>query len=196
MIGGCLLLEDHITVVVIVLSLNQDAHKGNHCKSSVADLPVLVVQPSSITVIDPVGGSKDVTGLVSRTLLDLLSQPFNGSASKNELGPADRVELLSGLKRVVGELAIKGGVDTSGVEVPSQASSHGDTSVFEFSFTVVAHGLIVLVLGQTKGIKESHGGDDSNTCLVFPCRQRGGTGLLLDRGEGSAIERLQQEKMA
>jgi hypothetical protein len=198
MINGwtCLLLEDHVTVVVIVRSLNQDAHEGNHCKSSVADLPVLVVHPSSITVIGPVGGSEDVTGLVSWAFLDLLSQPFNGSASKNELGPTDRVELLSGFKRVVGELAIKGGVDTSGVEVPSQAGSHGDTSVLEFSLAVVAHGLIVLALGKTEGIKESHGGEDSDTCLVLPCRQRGSAGLLLDRGESGAIERLQQENRA
>ena len=163
------MLEDHVTVVVIVSSLSNDAHKGNHCKSSIADLPVLVVNPSSITVIDPVGGSEDVTSLVSWALLDLLSHPFDGSASKNELNPADRVELLSGFKRVVGEFAIEGGVNTSGVEVPSQACSHGDTSVLELSLTVVAHGLIVLVLGKTEGIKESHGGEDSNTCLVLPC---------------------------
>ena len=78
-------------------------------------------------------------------------------SAKKELDPANRVELLSGLKRVVGEITIKGGMDTSCVEVPSQAGSHGDTPVLEFSLTVVADGLIVLVLGKTKGSKNPMG---------------------------------------
>ena len=167
-----LVLKDHITVVVVVKSLNQDSHECYHGKSSIVDFLVLVVNPTGITVINPVGGTEKVTRLVSRTFLDLFSYIFGNTTSEEPLDPANSRKLLSSFEGVAGELAVESGVDTGGSDVPSQACSHSYTSVLEFRLTVVLHGGIILALGKTKGVEVSHGGGDSNDSIILPSRQR------------------------
>mmetsp|Transcript_5262 Transcript_5262/g.15375 ORF Transcript_5262/g.15375 Transcript_5262/m.15375 type:complete len:214 (-) Transcript_5262:33-674(-) len=179
-----LVLEDHVSVVVEVEGLDEDSHEGNHGQSSVVDLLVLVVDPAIIGVIDPVGGSQKVSGLVSWALLDLLGQPLDGAASQHELDPSDGWELLGGLQRVVAQFAVEGWVDAGGVEVPSQAGGHGDASVLQFGLAVVVHGVICLVFRQTERIEVSHRRCDSDDGILLPCLHGCGGGLLLGWGEG------------
>ena len=183
-----LVSEDHVTVVVLVDGLRKDSHKGNHRQSSVIDFLVLVVNPSLIGVVDPVGGSQNITGDVSGAVLDFLGKPFNGTTSEDELEPSDSGELLCGLEGVVGKGRVEGGVNSGGVEVPSEAGGHGDTSVLEFGLTVCVHCGIVLALGKTQGVEVSHGRGDSDDVLVPP----GGKGCLrclrlLGRSKGGAV---------
>ena len=95
-------------------------------QASVGQFLVLVVNPSSIGVVDPVGSSKDVTRHISRTSLDLFRQPFHCSASQDELKPADKWQLSGRLKRIAGKLAVERRVDTSSSNEPSEAGSHGN----------------------------------------------------------------------
>ncbi|VEU40484.1 unnamed protein product [Pseudo-nitzschia multistriata] len=181
-----LVLEDHVSVVSKVNVLGDDTHEGNHSQSSVVDFLVLVVNPSLVRVVDPVGGSQEIARYVSGAVLDLLREPLDGTAAQHELEPANGGEFLGGLKGVVAEGRVEGGVDSGGVEVPSEAGSHGDASVLELGLAVHVHGGIVLVLGKTDGVKETHGCGDSNHVLVLPGGQRRCLLLLLGRSKGGA----------
>mmetsp|Transcript_14711 Transcript_14711/g.40680 ORF Transcript_14711/g.40680 Transcript_14711/m.40680 type:complete len:226 (-) Transcript_14711:42-719(-) len=180
-----LVLEDHVTVVAEVESLDEDSHEGNHGQTSVVDLLVLVVNPALIGVIDPVAGSQQISGLVTFGVLDLLGEPLDGAASEDELHPSDERKLLRGLKRVVAEGAVEGWVDAGGIEVPSEAGGHGDASVLELGLAVEAHDLVGLAGGETEGIEVSHWCGDSDDGVILPRLQGGGGGsLLLGWGEG------------
>lgn len=147
----------------------------------------MVGNPAFITVIDPVRCSKKVTWLVSWTILDLLGNPLNGTASEDKLDPSNGREFLHGLERVTGELTVEGRVDTSSSDVPSQAGSHGNTTVLEFRLAVVSHGRVALSLGQTNRIKETHWRGDTNSGFVNPCVKRSTLGLDGHRGKGGAV---------
>eukprot|EP00531_Pseudo-nitzschia_arenysensis_P002723 CAMPEP_0116119746 /NCGR_PEP_ID=MMETSP0329-20121206/2809_1 /TAXON_ID=697910 /ORGANISM="Pseudo-nitzschia arenysensis, Strain B593" /LENGTH=290 /DNA_ID=CAMNT_0003613475 /DNA_START=213 /DNA_END=1082 /DNA_ORIENTATION=- len=189
------LFEDHVTVVALVDGLRNDSHESNHRQSSVVDFLVLVVNPSFIGVVNPVGSSQKIARLVSRAVLDLLGEPFDGTASQDELEPSDSRELLGGLKRVVRKRRVEGGVDSGGIEVPSEAGSHGNTSVLELGLTVHVHGGIVLALGKAHGVEESHRGGDTNDILVLPGGKRSLCCLrLLGRSKGGAVLRYKKQK--
>jgi hypothetical protein len=167
--------------------LSDHAHDGKHSKTAVVDLPVLVVEPSLVAVVNPVGGTKDVSGLVSGPGFDLLSEPLDGAAAKDELEPADGGELSGGLKGVGGELAVKGGVDAGGGDVPSEAGGHGNTAVLELGLAVHGHGGIVLALGKTEGVEEANGSGNANDHVVLPPVQGGGGLGNLGRSKGGAV---------
>ena len=186
--GSANLFEDHVTVVALVDGLGKDSHEGNHRQSSVVDFLVLVVNPSLIRVVNPVGSSQKISRDVSRAVLDLLGEPFNSTTSEDELEPSDSRELLGGLERVVGKGRVEGRVDSSGIEVPSEASGHGNTSVLELGFAVHVHCGIILTLGKTHRIEESHRGGDSDDSLVLPGGKRSlRCSRLLGRSKGGAV---------
>lgn len=169
-----LVSEDLISIVSKVKILHKDSHKGNHSKTSIVNLLVLIIHPSLITIVYPVSSSKDIPRLISRTSLNLLSEPLNSSTSKDELEPSNSGKLLGGLKRVGGESAVEGGVDSSSGDVPSEAGSHGNTAVLELSLAVEVHDLVGFSRGESEGIEEAHGSGDSNDVLVLPCLKGGG----------------------
>eukprot|EP00566_Odontella_aurita_P019556 CAMPEP_0113527068 /NCGR_PEP_ID=MMETSP0015_2-20120614/1093_1 /TAXON_ID=2838 /ORGANISM="Odontella" /LENGTH=298 /DNA_ID=CAMNT_0000425467 /DNA_START=134 /DNA_END=1031 /DNA_ORIENTATION=- /assembly_acc=CAM_ASM_000160 len=181
-------LEDLITVVAKEKVLGEDAHEGKHGKASVLDLPVLVVDPALVRVIDPVGGSEDVSSLVPRAVLDLLGEPLDGAAPKDELEPSDRGELLGGLDRVVRQGRVEGGVDAAGVEVPSEARGHGDAAVLELGLAVEVHDVVGLAVGQAQGVEEADGGEDAYDGLILPrIDGGGGAGRGGGGGEGGTV---------
>jgi len=183
-----LVLEDLITVVSIVKILNKDSHESNHGKTSIVDFPVLVINPSLITIINPVRSSEDITWLVSRACLDLLREPLNSTTSENELKPSNGRKLLGSLERVGGECAIECGVYSSSGDVPSETGGHGDASVLELGFTVHGHDLVGFSGGESEGIEESHGGGHSYDGLVLPCVEGGAAGSSLgDGGKGRTV---------
>lgn len=159
---ACLFVEDHVSVVALLQILSQDTHECQHGKTSVGDFPVLEVHPSCIGVIDPVAGSEQITWLGTWAFLNLGRQVFNGTTANDELNPGNWSKLRGSLQRIIGQLAVKGRVDTTGVQVPAQAGSHGNTAVLDFRLTVVEHGLFVLVGGQAEGIEEADGRSDAN----------------------------------
>lgn len=181
--------KDLISIVSKVKILYKDSHKGNHGKTSIVNLLVLIIHPSLITIVYPIGSSKDITRLISRTSLNLLSEPLNSSASKDKLEPSNGGKLLGSLKGVGGEGAVEGGVDSSSSDVPSEAGGHGDAAVFELGFAVEVHDLVGFSRGESEGIEEAHGSSDSDDVLVFPCLERGGGADvgLGDGGEGRAV---------
>lgn len=123
------LLVHHITIVTDEDILVDNTSNGKHGKTSIAKLLVLVIDPSGITVVHPVSSAEKIARFISRSFLNLLSKPFNSTTSKNELKPSHGGELHHGLKRIVGKGTVKGGVDTSGIEVPSEAGGHGHAAV-------------------------------------------------------------------
>mmetsp|Transcript_4500 Transcript_4500/g.7387 ORF Transcript_4500/g.7387 Transcript_4500/m.7387 type:complete len:204 (-) Transcript_4500:62-673(-) len=175
----------HVTVLSSEDILVDHSSDGKHGKTSVAELLVLVLHPTFITVVNPVGSSKKITGFVSWSLFNLLGQPLNSTTSKNELNPSNSGKLNHSLKRIVGKSTVKRGVDSTGVEVPSEASSHGNTAVLEFCLTVVFHGGFILTLGKTQRIKESCRGDRSNL-VVDPGVDLGGGPSGLNGGKGGS----------
>ena len=179
-------LEDLITIVMELKVLSDHAHNGEHSKTAVVDLLVLVVNPSLIAVVNPVGGTEDVSGLVSGSGLDLLSEPFDGTAAKDELEPTDGGELSGGLQGVGGELAVEGGVDAGGGDVPSEAGGHGHAPVLELGLTVHGHGGVILALRKAEGVEEADGGGDTDDHVVLPAVQGGGGLGNLSRSKGRA----------
>ena len=167
--------------------LSDHAHDGKHSKTAVVDLLVLVINPSIVAVVDPVGGTKDVAGLVSGSGLDLLSEPLDGAAAKDELEPADGGELSGSLEGVRGELAVEGGVDAGGGDVPSEAGSHGDTAVLKLGLAVHGHGGVVLALGKTEGVEEANGGGDTDDHVILPAVEGGGGLGNLGGSKGRAV---------
>jgi len=167
------LLVHHITIVPNKDILVDNTSNGKHDKTSIAELLVLVIHPSSITVVHPVGSAEEISRFISRSLLNLLSKPFNSTTSKNKLKPSHGGKLDHSLKRIVGEGTVEGGVDASGIEVPSEAGGHGHAAVFELGFPVVFHGGIIFALRETKRIEEAGGGDDAHL-VMHPCVELGG----------------------
>lgn len=163
-----------ISIVSKVKILYKDSHKGNHGKTSIVNLLVLIIYPSLITIVYPIGSSKDITWLISRTSLNLLSKPLNSSTSKDKLKPSNDGKLLGSLKRIGGEGAVEGGVDSSSGDVPSEAGSHGNTAVLELSLAVEVHNLVGFSRGESEGIEKASGCGDSDDVLVFPCLDGGG----------------------
>mmetsp|Transcript_11870 Transcript_11870/g.25516 ORF Transcript_11870/g.25516 Transcript_11870/m.25516 type:complete len:225 (+) Transcript_11870:231-905(+) len=176
----------HITIFASEDILVNHTSNGKHSKTSIVHLLVLVRNPSLITVVNPVGGSKKITRLISRSLLNLLSEPLNSTTSEHELNPTNSGELNHGLKRIVGKSTVEGGVDSTGVEVPSEAGSHGNTAMFELGFPVVFHGDIILALGKSEGVEEASRGGDTNHSILNPCRKLGGGGNGLCGGKGGS----------
>jgi len=182
------LFEDLITVVSIEKVLDDDSHYGDHSKTSVVDLLVLVVNPALIAIINPVRGSEDVSWDVSRALLDILCDPLNSPASKDELKPSDQRKLIGGLKRVTGKARVESGVHTRSGDVPSKAGGHSNTSVLELGLAVESHDIFRFTLGETQGIKESHRGGDTNNGLILPGVEGTGRGLNLCRSKSSPVK--------
>mmetsp|Transcript_8515 Transcript_8515/g.12754 ORF Transcript_8515/g.12754 Transcript_8515/m.12754 type:complete len:212 (+) Transcript_8515:442-1077(+) len=168
--------EDLVTVVSKEKILGKDSHKGKHGKTTIINLLILVIHPSLITIIHPIRGPQNITRLVSRSLPDTLRQPFNGTTSEHELDPSHSGKFLHGLEGVRGELGVKGGMYTSGGDVPSEACGHGDTSVLEFGGAVEVHDIIGFTGRESEGVEESNGGCDSNYGLVLPCGEGCGGG--------------------
>jgi len=109
----------HISVFTSGNILVDNSHDGNHRQASVVELLVLVVNPAIIAVINPVSRTKKIPRDVSGSLLDLLSKPFDSTATEDKLNPSNNRKLSSGLKGIVGEGTVESRVHTSGVEVPS-----------------------------------------------------------------------------
>ena len=177
----------HISVLAGRDVLVNNSHDSNHGQPSVVDLFVLVVNPSLIAVINPVRGAKDVSRNVSRSLLDLLPEPLNGTASKDELQPSHGGQLNGGLERIVAQSRVEGGVDASSVQVPAEAGCHGDASVLELGFPVEHHGGVVLAVGQAEGVEVAHRRCDADDLILNPGIELRGLGLLRDRGKGRAF---------
>mmetsp|Transcript_10293 Transcript_10293/g.28397 ORF Transcript_10293/g.28397 Transcript_10293/m.28397 type:complete len:203 (-) Transcript_10293:52-660(-) len=180
------MLEDHVTIVSSGHRLVVHAHNGQHGQTSIVNLLVLVVHPTFIAVINPVGGSKNIPGNVSRALLDLFGQPFHGSASKEELQPTHKGELLGRFQGIGRQFAIKRRVHTRGGNIPSQAGRHCHTAVLQFGFAVILHNFIRLASGKTQWIKETNGGGNARDGFVLPCRQLGRTSGGLRSGSKSS----------
>merc|ERR1719215_46345 len=104
------LFEDLVTVVSIKQILNYDSHDGNHGKTSIVDLLVLVIDPALIAVIHPVRCAEQISRHVTGTLLNVLCEPFNGTTSKNELQPSYRRKLFGSLQGIRRKSGVKSGV--------------------------------------------------------------------------------------
>jgi hypothetical protein len=78
------------------------------------------------------------------------------------LKPPNSRKLNHSLKRVIAQFTVEGRVDSSGVQVPSKAGSHGNTSVLELRLPVIFHLGIRFSGRETKGVEESDRGCDSN----------------------------------
>jgi hypothetical protein len=79
------LLVDHISIVSDKDILVNHTSDSKHGKTSVVEFLVLVHNPAFITVIDPIGGSEEVTRVVSWSGLDLFGKPFNSYAFRGIL---------------------------------------------------------------------------------------------------------------
>ena len=185
----------HVSVLASRDVLVNNSHDGNHGQPSVVNLFVLVVDPSLIAVVNPVRGAKEVSRDVSRSLLDLLSEPLNGSTSEDELQPSDSGQLNGSLERIVAKSRVEGGVDASSVQVPAEAGRHGNASVLELGFAVEHHGGVVLAVRQAEGVEVAHRRCDADDLVLDPGIQLRGLGLLRDRGKGRAVVggRVRQE---
>jgi hypothetical protein len=109
------------------------------------------------------------------------------------LEPSNERKVLGSLKRVAGELTVESRVDTSSCDVPSQASSHGNTTVLEFRFTVMSHDSIGLSSRETHRIKETHWWRNSDNSLVLPCGKGGSRLGLGGRYESGAVKRNERK---
>mmetsp|Transcript_65276 Transcript_65276/g.77274 ORF Transcript_65276/g.77274 Transcript_65276/m.77274 type:complete len:210 (+) Transcript_65276:307-936(+) len=176
-------LKDLISVVAKEKILRVNSHERKHSKSAVVKFLILVVNPSLVAVVNPVRRSKKITWLVSGSCLNLLGKPFNSPATEDELKPSNSRKLFHGLKRVTRKSTVEGGVYTSGGDVPSKACGHGNTSVFEFGFTVHGHSFVSFSPRETERIEETNRGGNSNNGLVYPCRKGSLRRATAGRGE-------------
>mmetsp|Transcript_2327 Transcript_2327/g.5018 ORF Transcript_2327/g.5018 Transcript_2327/m.5018 type:complete len:206 (+) Transcript_2327:209-826(+) len=170
------LLVHHIAVIPNEDILVHDTGEGEHGETPVVDLLVLVGNPAFIAVVNPVRSSKKISGNISGPFLNLLSQPLNGTTSEDELEPSDSGKLNHRLKGIVGQGAVECGVDASCVEVPSEAGSHGDTTMLELGFPVVLHCGIRLSLRESEGIEESNWSGDADNGIIDPRIEDSGSG--------------------
>lgn len=72
------LLVHHVTIVTDKDVLVNHTGDRKHGKTSVVKLLVLVHYPALIAVIDPIGRTEKITRVVSRSGLDLLTEPLDG----------------------------------------------------------------------------------------------------------------------
>jgi hypothetical protein len=78
------------------------------------------------------------------------------------LKPSNSRKLNHSLKRIIAQFTVEGGVNSSSIQIPSKAGSHGNTTVLELGLPVIFHGGFRFSSRETKGIKESDGWGDAH----------------------------------
>ena len=119
------------------------------------------------------------------------SPVVNGSNEEDDLGPSKGRDGINGGNSVGNILACKsrGNVEVETGNFLNNVSYNGklgNTSVLKLGSTVLSEGLLINIVGKSKRIEESSGGDNSKLVSVRGSLKRGGGLGNLGRSEGSS----------